>query len=77
MKDTVDQPRKVFVTIAGEHRQHIEQVADRLRAAGMQVAHVYPDAGTVIGEIPPGAWERVSAVEGVSDIEEEPIFRAM
>jgi len=77
MKEKADQPRKVFVTVASEHREHIEQVADRLRAAGMNVAEVYPEAGTVTGEIPPGMWDTVSAVEGVSDIEEEPIFRAM
>jgi hypothetical protein len=77
MKDTSDQPRKVFVTLAEDRRQDIEQIAAQLRAAGMKVTEVYPEAGTVTGEIPPGAWDRVSAVEGVTDVEEEPIFRAM
>lgn len=77
MKDPKDQPHNVLITIAPGHRHRIAEVAQDLGAAGMVVAHVYPDAGTIIGTIPAGAWPRVSAVEGISDIEEEPIFRAM
>jgi len=77
MKHADDQARSVLVTVAADHRDRIEQVAEAVGAAGMQVSKVYPDAGTIAGEIPAGAWHAVYAVPGVSAIDEEPLFRAL
>jgi AAA+ superfamily predicted ATPase len=59
----------VTVTVDREHTSAIGDVADALRAAGMQVDQVLEAAGMVTGTIDADAESALTDVEGVASVE--------
>ena len=60
---------KVTVTVDRQHVAAIADVAEALRATGMQVEQVLGDVGMVIGTIDEGAEQSVRAVDGVQSVD--------
>jgi hypothetical protein len=58
----------ITVTVADDHMEAIEALADRLRAAGMDVDLVLGPVGLITGSAPPG-WEAWRDLDGVADVE--------
>ena len=75
-KKTASPVMNVLVSVEEGYRNQCENVARKLRAAGMKVAEVFPISGTIAGEVPNAAFNKLQEIEGVSSVEEEPIFRA-
>jgi hypothetical protein len=61
----------VVVTVSGE----IDQVAERLRAAGMEVGQVLAEIGIITGSIEAGRQEALAAIPGVVAVEIERVVR--
>ena len=57
----------VVVTVSGE----IDEVAERLRAAGMQVGQVLAAVGIITGSVPAGRRAALADIEGVVAVEVE------
>ena len=64
-------PRAVTVTVAESHLAQIEDVAARLREAGMEVEQVLPAIGVITGTVPAARLAALEQVEGVASIEEQ------
>jgi hypothetical protein len=58
----------VIVTVAGEHREQIEQVADALRTAGLQVTQVLAQIGQVTGTVQGDRLDALRTVDGVQSV---------
>jgi hypothetical protein len=58
------------VSVDDEHLDRLENVADRLREAGMQVDRALPTIGTITGAVAASKLPALRAVEGVADVEE-------
>ncbi|MEY2516813.1 MAG: hypothetical protein QOJ89_4171 [bacterium] len=73
---TADPPgsRAVTVTVAESQLAQIEDVAERLRAAGMHVEQVLPAIGVITGTVPAAQLTALAEVEGVASIEEQTKF---
>jgi methylmalonyl-CoA mutase cobalamin-binding subunit len=69
--------KTIIVTVADEHVKRIDEVAEQLREAGMEipVGGVLKTTGLITGQIKK-SMEKLRAVPGVLAVEEEPIFRA-
>lgn len=65
----------VTVTVDREHLAAISDVAEALRATGMQVDQVLGDVGMVLGSIEADAEQSVRAVEGVQSVDRSLEFR--
>jgi hypothetical protein len=70
-----DGSRAVTVTVADSHLAQIEEIADRLRAAGMQVEQVLATIGVITGTVPAAQLSALHAVEGVAAIEQQTRFQ--
>lgn len=60
---------KVTVTVDRQHAAAIADVADALRATGMQVEQVLGEIGMVLGTIDADAEQSVRAVDGVQSVD--------
>jgi hypothetical protein len=58
------------VSVDDEHLDRLENVADRLREAGMQVDRALPAIGTITGAVAASKLAALRAIEGVADVEE-------
>ncbi len=59
----------VTVTVDDQHVGAIADVAEALRATGMQVEQVLGDVGMVLGTIDDGSEQSVRAVDGVQSVD--------
>lgn len=67
-------PDRITVTVHDDHVARIDEVADRLRRAGMTVEQTLPAAGLITGSVPPSARSAVAAAEGVAAVEDATAF---
>jgi hypothetical protein len=69
--------RKVRLSISADeaHRDQIEDLAERLKRAGMKVTSRHKEIGVISGSIDSDRLERLREVEGVSEVEEEQEFQ--
>ncbi|WP_433558622.1 hypothetical protein ACQPWY_09155 [Pseudonocardia xinjiangensis] len=58
----------VTVTADDAHLDELDRLADRLRAAGMEVEQVLEPVGVITGSAPPG-WESLADLDGVAAVE--------
>lgn len=59
----------LLVTVDDDYSDRISEVADRLRAAGMDVVSLMELLGTITGEIEPEKVEVISKLKGVAHVE--------
>jgi hypothetical protein len=59
------------VTVDDGHLPAIDEVADALRARGMQVEQVLGALGIITGSVPDGSRPALADVEGVASVDEE------
>jgi hypothetical protein len=64
----------VTVTVDDAHLDGIDGLADRLRAAGMEVEQVLEPVGVITGSAPAG-WESLADVDGVAAVEPQRTVR--
>ncbi|CAN5777142.1 hypothetical protein BH18ACT7_BH18ACT7_14180 [soil metagenome] len=60
---------KITVSVDDEHVERIDEVVDRLRAAGMRVEQVLRPIGLVTGSVETPDRERLSTLAGVAAVE--------
>lgn len=65
------QRESVIVTVNDEGIDRIDEVARHLQEAGLKVDRVLPITGVITGSCPPSAQGPLSAVRGVSAVENE------
>lgn len=68
-------PERVTVTVDDEHLDRIEDLADQLRAAGMQVHQVLRSVGIITGEVAGPARPAIARLPGVASVEDQRIFQ--
>ena len=66
---------QVTVTVDEAHAGAIDEVAARLRAAGMDVDRVLGAIGVITGSVAASRLHLVEAVEGVASVEEQTSFK--
>jgi hypothetical protein len=66
---------RVTVTVHDDQLAEIDQLADRLRAAGMRVDQVLSNIGVITGALPQEKRSAVREMPGVAAVEEETTFR--
>ena len=66
--------RLVTVTVDEAHAGAIDEVAARLREAGMDVDRVLGAIGVITGSVAAARLHLVEAVEGVASVEEQASF---
>jgi hypothetical protein len=64
----------VTVTVDDEHLGSIDQLAESLRAAGMDVEQVLRPVGVITGSAPSG-WEAPAGLDGVAAVEPQRTIR--
>jgi hypothetical protein len=62
---------RITVTVDDDHLSHVDDLARRLRAAGMQVDHVLRPVGVIIGSIGRGQRDSIRQVPGVAAVDGE------
>jgi hypothetical protein len=62
---------RVTVTVGDEHRERLEGVVERLRAAGLEVEQVLGTLGIVTGSAPAEALDALRGVEGVASVDQQ------
>jgi hypothetical protein len=62
---------RVTVTVGDEHRESLEGVVERLRAAGLEVERVLGTLGIVTGSAPAEALDALRGVEGVASVDQQ------
>ncbi|HEV2786608.1 MAG TPA: hypothetical protein VGV67_09490 [Solirubrobacteraceae bacterium] len=67
--------RDVTVTVADSHAGDIDEVAERLRRAGMQVDRVLAALGVITGSIDAGRLGALEALPGVAAVERQTGFQ--
>ena len=67
--------REVTVTVADSHAGDIEDVAERLREAGMQVDQVLATLGVITGSIEAPRIAVLEQLDGVAAVEEQTGFQ--
>jgi len=67
--------RLVTVTVDDAHVGAIDEVAGRLRDAGMEVASVLAAVGIITGSVPVARMPAIEAVEGVAAVQEQTSFK--
>lgn len=65
----------VTVSVDDAHRAAVDQVADRLRAAGMQVERSLRSIGAISGQITPDRFDGLKQIEGVAGVEAARTFQ--
>jgi hypothetical protein len=63
--------RRVTVTVADSHVAGIDELADRLRHAGMDVDGVLGAIGIITGSVPIERLSSIEALAGVAAVEKE------
>ncbi|MCU1663319.1 MAG: hypothetical protein QOI36_5241 [Pseudonocardiales bacterium] len=64
----------VTVTVDDNHLAVIDELAERLRTAGMDVEQVLGPIGVITGSAPPG-WEALVDLDGVAGVEPQRTMR--
>ena len=67
--------RDVTVTVADSHASDIDEVAGRLRDAGMQVDQVLGTLGVITGSIDATRIAALEQLDGVAAVEEQTGFQ--
>lgn len=62
---------RVIVTVDDSQLAHIEELVDRLRAAGMQVDQVLRPVGVITGSITESQRASINAIPGVVAVEDD------
>jgi hypothetical protein len=65
----------VTVTVDRQHVAAIADVAEALRATGMQVEQVFGDIGMVLGSVDPGVERSLRTVDGVQSVDRSLTFQ--
>jgi hypothetical protein len=65
----------VTVTVDRQHVAAIADVAEALRATGMQVEQVLGDIGMVLGSVDPGVERSLRTVDGVQSVDRSLTFQ--
>jgi hypothetical protein len=60
---------EVVVTVTGEYRNRIEEVADALRVAGLQAAQVLGEIGQVTGRVSEDRLRALRTTVGVQSVD--------
>lgn len=68
-------PDRVTVTVHDDQLSNIDELADRLRDAGMRVDQVLHPVGVITGSVPSAQRAMVEAVPGVAAVEDEARFQ--
>lgn len=68
-------PDKVVVTVADDALDHVQELADQLRGAGMRVEQVLAAIGTITGSLPQERRAVVLSMPGVAAVEDEATFQ--
>ncbi len=66
---------RITVTVDDDHLARADEVADRLRAAGMTVEQVLGTVGIITGSVSTASPASLEAVPGVASVEPETSFR--
>jgi hypothetical protein len=66
---------RVTVTVRDDQVSHIDELAERLRVAGMQVDQVLPAVGVITGSVARSGRPSIEQVPGVAAVEDETSFR--
>lgn len=66
----------VLVTVDDDHIEGLDAVTQDLEAAGMRVGEVFPVSGTIAGVVASHDVPKLRTVDGVTSVDEEPVFRA-
>lgn len=67
--------RDVIVTVADSHAGDIEELAGRLRLAGMHVQGVLGRLGVITGSVELAQLDAIEAVPGVAAVEQQATVR--
>jgi hypothetical protein len=66
---------RITVTVTDDHLQQIDQLAERLRAAGMQVEQVLRPIGLIIGSVDSERRLALTDTPGVARVEDETSYQ--
>ena len=66
---------RVTVTVDEDHLARIDELADQLRVAGMQVEQVLPSVGAITGSVSTSQRQSVESMPGVAAVEDETSFK--
>ena len=61
----------ILVSVADSHLEKMPEVAEGLRAAGLDISHVLNAAGTITGSVDPSKVDSLKKIAGVSAVELE------
>jgi hypothetical protein len=65
---------RITVTVRDDQLAHIDELAERLGAAGMQIDQVLHLLGVITGSVPHSQRDALAAVPGVVAVEDETTF---
>jgi hypothetical protein len=68
-------PKSITVTVDDDHLGRIEDVADQLRASGVQVHQVLGAVGIITGEVTDAQRPAIAQVRGVASVEDQQAFQ--
>jgi methylmalonyl-CoA mutase cobalamin-binding subunit len=66
---STDQDVALVVSVDDDHLDHVAEVEQRLRAAGMHVERSLPTIGTISGSAPADVVQALRSTEGVANVE--------
>jgi len=66
---------RITVTVEADLLAHIDELVDRLRAAGMRVDQVLQPVGVITGSIPGPNRAMIEALPGVAAVEDQTAFQ--
>jgi hypothetical protein len=66
---------RVTVTVHDDQLPRIDELADRLRAAGMRIDQVLHPVGVITGSVPSAQRAMIQAMPGVAAVEAETTFQ--
>jgi hypothetical protein len=66
---------RITVTVTDDQLTNIDELVDRLRAAGMQVDQVLPTVGVITGSVTKSQRTSIERVAGVAAVEDETTFQ--
>lgn len=65
---------RITITVADDHLDGIDALADRLRVAGVRIEQVLGPIGVITGEAPAG-WQALADLDGVAGVEAQRAVR--
>lgn len=68
-------PDRVVVTVHDDQLDHVEEVADQLRGAGMRIDQVLGEIGVITGSLPEDRRAAVLSMPGIAAVENETTFQ--